>query len=77
MRTKQISLLLETKRKKKTYRQRIIESFEKDPFKCPHCDQQMDLVGIWHADYGWIYHYMEEVEMERRRRYGIVKPRVG
>lgn len=33
MRTKQIELLLEKKRKKKTYRQRMIESFEKDPFE--------------------------------------------
>lgn len=75
MRTKQIELLLETKRKKKTYRQRMIESFEKDPFECPHCHRQMDLVGIWSADYGWIYHYMEEIERERRRKYGIVKPK--
>ncbi|MGY0695042.1 IS91 family transposase [Virgibacillus sp. FSP13] len=75
MRTKQISFLLETKRKKKTYRQRMIESFEKDPLECPHCQREMELVGIWHAEYGWIYHYMEEVEMERRRKYGIGKPK--
>jgi len=73
MRTKQISLLLETKRKKKTYRQRMMESFENDPFQCPHCGRQMDLVGIWHSDYGWIYYYMEEVEKERCKKYGIVQ----
>ncbi|UFT98462.1 transposase [Radiobacillus kanasensis] len=75
MRTKQIELLLEKKRKKKTYRQRMIESFEKDPFECPHCHRQMELVGIWHSDYGWLYHYMEDIEMERRRKYGIGKPK--
>ncbi|GAE91855.1 transposase [Gracilibacillus boraciitolerans JCM 21714] len=71
MRTKQITLLLENKRKKKTYRQRMIESFEVDPFLCPHCHQEMELIGIWHADYGWIYHYMEDIEKERCRKYGI------
>lgn len=71
MRTKQIELLLRTTQKKKSYRQRMIESFEKDPLRCPHCHQEMDLVGIWHKDYGWIYHYMEDIEKERYRKYGI------
>lgn len=75
MRTKQISFLLETKRKKKSYRQRMMESFEKDPLICPHCQREMELVGIWHKDYGWIYHYMEEAEMERSRKYGINQQR--
>lgn len=71
MRTKQIALLLEKKHQNKSYRQRIMESFEEDPFQCPHCHQKMDLVGVWHKDYGWIYHYMEDVEKERCRKYGI------
>lgn len=75
MRTKQIAFLLESKRKKITYRQRMMESFEKDPFECPHCHREMELVGIWHADYGWIYYYLEEVEAEWRRRCGIGKPK--
>ncbi|RTR31140.1 hypothetical protein EKG37_12690 [Robertmurraya yapensis] len=62
MRTKQLSLLLERKKKKKTYRQRMIEAFDKDPFICPHCHREMDLVEIWHADYGFLYHYMEDLE---------------
>lgn len=78
MRTRQISLLLERKQKKKSYRQRMIESFDQDPFLCPFCHRQMDLVGIWHPKYEWIYHYMEEIERERRRRFGIVqKTRAG
>jgi len=75
MRTKQIELLLNKKRNKKTYRQRMIESFETDPFECPHCHREMDLVGIWHTDYGWLYHYMEDIEKDRRRKYGIGKPK--
>ncbi|WP_169792847.1 IS91 family transposase [Lentibacillus amyloliquefaciens] len=75
MRSKQITWLLEKKRQKKTYRQRMMEAFEKDPFKCPCCHREMELVGIWHAGYGWIYHYMEESERDRRRKYGIGKPK--
>lgn len=59
MRTKQISFLLGRKKKSKTYRQRMIEAFDKDPFICPHCHREMDLVEIWHPDYGFLYHYME------------------
>ncbi|MFD1038220.1 transposase [Virgibacillus byunsanensis] len=73
MRTKQITLLLQTKRKKKRYRERMIESFEQDPLKCPRCHQEMDLVGIWHKDYDWMFHYMEDIEKERCKRYGISK----
>jgi plasmid rolling circle replication initiator protein Rep len=74
MRTKQLSLLLERKKKKKTYRQRMIEAFDKDPFLCPYCHRQMDLVEIWHADYGFVYHYMEDMEcIKTWRKYGNVK----
>lgn len=69
MRTKQLCLLLEGKKKKKTYRQRMIEAFDKDPFQCPCCHRQMDLVEIWHADYGFLYHYMEDMECVKTRRY--------
>ena len=53
MRTKQLSMLLEKKKRKKTDRQRMIEAFDKDPFICPYCHRKMDLVEIWHADYGF------------------------
>lgn len=72
MRTKQISFILKRKSKRKSYRQRMIESFCKEPFRCTYCQRQMELVGIWQTKYGWIYHYMEDIEKERRRRYGIV-----
>jgi hypothetical protein len=68
MRTRQLSLLLETKKRKKTYRQRMIEAFDNDPFICPHCHREMDLVEIWHADYGFLYHYMEDMESVKKLR---------
>lgn len=79
MRTRQLTLLFETKKKKKTYRQRMIESFDKDPFKCPYCQREMDLVEIWHADYGFLYHYMEDLECVKAiRRYNLgQKQRTG
>lgn len=68
MRTKQLSLLLENKRKKKSYRQRMIEAFDQDPFICPHCHREMELVEIWHSDYGYLYHYMEDMETIKSMR---------
>lgn len=63
MRTRQLSLLLKTKKRKKTYRQRMIEAFDKDPFKCPACNQEMDLVEIYHRDYGFLFHYMDDMDI--------------
>jgi hypothetical protein len=59
MRTHQIQMLFNQKKRKKSYRQRMIEAFEKDPFQCPHCKRTMDLVEVWHGEYGFLYHYME------------------
>jgi hypothetical protein len=79
MRTKQLSWVLERKKKKKTYRQRMIEAFDNDPFECPYCHRQMDLVEIWHADYGFLYHYMEDMEcIKTERKYrNVQKQRAG
>ena len=74
IRTKQISFLLKKKKKRKTYRQRMIESFSKDPFRCPYCQRDMDLVEVWHRDYGLVYHYMEETQTGKKgRMYNLVK----
>jgi hypothetical protein len=62
MRTKQIQWVLERKKRKKSYRQRMIEAFDVDPFRCPHCQRQMELIEIWHSRYGYLYHYMEGME---------------
>jgi plasmid rolling circle replication initiator protein Rep len=79
MRTRQMSLLLETKRRKKTYRQRMIESFDKDPFICPCCKREMDLVEIYHADYGFLYHYMEDMKILKgwRKHDNVKKQKAG
>ena len=62
VRTKQLSLRLEKVTKKKSYRQRMMEAFQKDPFVCPHCQRSMSLVEVWHADYGLLYYYMQDAK---------------
>jgi hypothetical protein len=68
VRKKQISLVFEKKKKKKTYRQRMIETFNKDPFKCSCCHKQMELIEIWHADYGRLYHIMDDMKSIKKWR---------
>jgi len=38
-----------------TWRQRIINRFEKDPLLCPVCGVEMELWFIWHPKYGVLY----------------------
>ena len=40
-----------------SYRERMIKSFGKDPFKCPKCGCEMQLWEIWHPKYGVIYSF--------------------
>jgi len=40
---------------KKTWRERIQESFGRDPLNCRKCKKEMFLWRIWHPDYGEIY----------------------
>jgi len=40
---------------RKSFRQRLIESFGKDVLKCPCCGSEMELWRIWHPEYGDIY----------------------
>jgi hypothetical protein len=70
-RTRQLQMLLTKKKKKLTYRQRMIEHFDKDPIECPHCKQTMELTEIWHADYGWVYHYLEEYWRDQDQQWGM------
>jgi hypothetical protein len=41
--------------KRITWRQRIINSFRKDPLLCPICGTEMELWFIWHPEYGVLY----------------------
>lgn len=69
VRTKQLSLCLQKiPRRKKSYRERIIEAFNKDPFWCSHCHRKMDLVEVWHADNGLVYHYMMDAKTISKSR---------
>jgi len=38
-----------------TWRQRIINRFQKDPLLCPVCEVEMELWFIWHPKYGVLY----------------------
>lgn len=40
---------------KKTWKQLLVESFGKNPLKCPGCHGEMELWTIWHPRYGFIY----------------------
>ena len=62
VRTKQIEMIFQRVKRKKTYRQRIMESFGQDPFWCPNCQQTMELVEIIHPDHGLMYHYMMDAK---------------
>jgi hypothetical protein len=70
MATRQLRMLFQPRSKKKTFRQRMIETFGQDPVQCPHCKQKMELTMIWHCDYGLIYHYMEDIWKEEEQRWG-------
>lgn len=47
---------------KKTYRQRMIESFQLDPLICPKCGSQMELAFIWHPKYGYLYDFIRDTK---------------
>jgi len=40
---------------RETWRQRIIDRFQKDPLLCPKCGAEMELWFIWHPKYGILY----------------------
>ena len=47
---------------KKTWKQRIIDSFGKNPIKCPKCGKEMELWEIWNEKSGTIYHIFYELK---------------
>jgi hypothetical protein len=57
---------------KKSWKQRIIESFERNPLLCDKCGTEKFLRKIWHKDYGVIYDIREtsnrkDILYERQR----------
>jgi Putative transposase len=57
-----------------TYRQRYEQSTGRDPFRCPHCQGEMELWRIWHPTYGVIY---DEGEVIKRGTYASTAQRAG
>jgi Putative transposase/Transposase zinc-binding domain len=57
-----------------TYRQRYAQSTGRDPFRCPHCQGEMEVWCIWHPTYGVIY---DEGEVIKRGTYASCAPRAG
>jgi len=57
-----------------TYRQRYEQSTGRDPFRCPHCQGEMEVWCIWHPTYGVIY---DEGEVIKRGTYASCAPRAG
>jgi predicted SnoaL-like aldol condensation-catalyzing enzyme len=57
-----------------TYRQRYEQSTGRDPFRCPHCQREMELWCIWHPTYGVIY---DEGEVIKRGTYASSAQRAG
>ena len=50
---------------KKTWKQRIIDSYGKNPIKCRKCGKEMELWEIWNERYGTIYHIFDEWEAQK------------
>jgi len=57
-----------------TYRQRYEQSTGRDPFRCPHCQREMEVWRIWHPTYGVIY---DEGEVIKRGTYASSAQRAG
>jgi len=57
-----------------TSRQRYEQSTGRDPFRCPHCQREMEVWRIWHPTYGVIY---DEGEVLKRGTYASSAPRAG
>ena len=57
-----------------TYRQRYEQSTGRDPFRCLHCQREMEVWRIWHPTYGVIY---DEGEVIKRGTYASSAQRAG
>jgi len=47
-----------------SFRERMRESFGKDPFVCSRCGGELELFRIWHPRYGEIYHVRDDPRYE-------------
>jgi hypothetical protein len=56
------------------YRQRYAQSTGRDPFRCPHCGEEMAVWRIWHPTYGALY---DEGAVIKRGTYAYTAQRAG
>ena len=49
---------------KKSWKERMIETFEVNPLKCNKCGTEKILWKVWHKDYGVIYDIKETENKE-------------
>ena len=52
-------LLKRIANKKKSFKERIVETFGENPFICSNCNEEMILWEIWLPKYGKIYNALE------------------
>jgi hypothetical protein len=57
------------KRKKKSYRERMIESYVSDP-RCVHT-VSTNVACVWYAEYGRVHYYDEKQEYKNQKKLGI------
>lgn len=62
LKTKIKSKLKPTATKKQRWKERLIQSFGKNPLMCPGCKSEMELWAIWHPKYGYIYDAIAELK---------------
>ena len=48
------------KNKKISFKERLIETFGVNPFRCTSCVNEMMLWEIWHHKYGFIYNVLDK-----------------
>ena len=53
------------KKFKRTWKSRMMDSFGKNPLKCPFCGHEMELWYMWHRRYGYMYHFWGSTKWRR------------
>jgi hypothetical protein len=60
--------------KRFTWRQRIINSFRKDPLLCPICGVEMELWFLWHPEHGVLYDIITDGPFDNEKTQENSKP---
>lgn len=65
LKTRVKSKINPVKQEKKTWKQRMVESFGNNPLVCPKCKKEMELWAIWHPRYGLLYDAAKVLKREK------------